>query len=229
MKIAALQIVFAMVSLSLNAQYYYDRSKNPDRNIKNLPQQKATRDFDRYYFFSWDANKPMSNTDFINQTSSLGTKLGFRKRLNDVDRLWVGGDFGWAVYKQYIPYQTYVLSQTQSLSTDLYDYTYALNIAATIDYFFLPTDKLITPYGGFGIGAAYDKFTQYFNVYGGSATSWGLLLRPEVGVLIGFKENSSWRIKVAAHYDYSTNTSTDFGYKNFTNSGFQVGIVKMAW
>jgi len=55
------------------------------------------------------------------------------------------------------------------------------------------------------------------------------LVRPEAGVLIGFKENSPWRIKAAVHYDYSTNMSTDFGYKNFVSMGFQVGLVKMAW
>jgi hypothetical protein len=50
-----------------------------------------------------------------------------------------------------------------------------------------------------------------------------------VGALFGFKENSPWRIKAAAHYDFATNTSSDFGYKNFMTMGFQVGIVKMAW
>ena len=208
------------------AQYYYDRSKNPDKKVKVI--EKSGRDFDTFYFLSWDNNQPSSNTNFVSSASSLGSKLGFRKRLNNVDRLWAGADFGWAVYKEYFPYTTYTTG-TRSLSTDLYNYVYSYNLGATIDYFIFPMERLVVPYGGLTIGAAYDKFAQYYNVYGSSGNSWGLLLRPEVGVLIGFKENASWRIKAAFHFDYSTNSNKDFGYKSFTNTGFQIGIVKMAW
>ena len=206
------------------AQYYYDRPKNPDKKVI----EKSGRDFDTFYFLSWDNNQPSSNTDFVSSASSLGSKFGFRKRLNNVDRLWAGADFGWAVYKEYFPYTTYTLG-TRSLSTDLYDYVYSYNLGATMDYFIFPMERLVVPYGGLTIGAAYDKFTQYYNIYGSSGESWGLLLRPEAGVLIGFKENSSWRIKAAIHFDYSSNSNKDFGYKSFTNTGFQIGIVKMAW
>jgi hypothetical protein len=223
--LAAVSVAFVA---SLNAQYYYDRSKNPDKNIGKISTPKTGRDFDKFYFLSWDNNAPLSNKDFISQTSSLGTKLGFRKRLNDEDKLWVGADFGWAVYKQYVPTNTYTTG-TQSTTTDLYNYAYNYSVSVNLDYFFLPVEKIITPYAGLGIGAAYDKFAQYYNVYGSSGTSWGFLVRPEAGVLIGFKENSPWRIKAAFHYDYSTNTSTDFGYKNFSSMGFQIGLVKMAW
>lgn len=211
-----------------NAQYYYDRSKNPDKNTGKISTPKTGRDFDHFFFLSWDNNTPLSNPDFISQASSLGTKFGYRKRINDEDKLWVGGDFGWAVYKQYIPTQTYT-SGTQSVTTDLYNYAYNYSLSLNVDYFFLPMEKVFCPYAGLGLGVAYDKFSQYFNVYGADATTWGFLARPEVGILIGFKENSPWRIKAAYHYDYASNTSTDFGYKNFTNTGFQVGLVKMAW
>ena len=214
--------------VSVKAQYYYDRSKNPDKNTGKISAPKTGRDFDKFFFLSWDNNSPMSNKDFISQSSSLGTKLGFRKRLNEEDKLWVGADFGWAVYKQYIPTQTYT-SGAQSLTTDLYNYAYNYSLSANLDYFFLPMEKIFTPYAGLGIGVAYDKFAQYYNVYGSDGTSWGFLLRPEAGVLVGLKANSSWRIKAAFHYDYATNTNTDFGYKNFINTGFQIGLVKMAW
>jgi hypothetical protein len=214
--------------ISGNAQYYYDRSKNPDKNTGKISSPKSGRDFDRFYFLSWDNNSPMSNKDFISQSSSLGTKLGFRKRLNDEDKFWVGADFGWAVYKQYFPTQTYT-SGVQSVTTDLYNYAYTYSLSANLDYFFLPMEKIFVPYAGLGIGGAYDKFAQYYNVYGSQSSSWGFLVRPEAGVLIGFKENSPWRIKAAFHYDYSTNTSSDFDYKNFMSMGFQIGLVKMAW
>src|SRR5258707_6306915 len=176
------------------AQYYYDRSKNPDKRV----MEKTGRDFDTFYFLSWDNNQPSSNTSFVSAASSLGSKLGFRKRLNDVDRLWAGADFGWAVYKEYFPYTTYTTG-TRSLSTDLYDYVYSYNLGATLDYFIFPMERLVTPYGGLAIGAAYNKYTQYYNVYGSSRGSWGPLLRPDVEVLIRLKENASWRIKAAIH------------------------------
>jgi hypothetical protein len=98
-----------------------------------------------------------------------------------------------------------------------------------IDYLFLPVDKVAVPYAGLGLGLAYDKFAQYYNIYGGTGDSWGLMARPEAGVLVGFGSNSSWRIKLAAHYDYATNNNSDFGISGFSSVGVQFGIVKMAW
>ena len=118
LKLILSSLFIVVLFTSVRGQYYYDRSKNPDQKV----DQKPGRDFDKFFFFSWDMNKPMSNTDFISQSSSLGTKLGFRKRLNDVDKLWVGAELGWAVYKQYYPYQTLQLSNSKSLSTDWYNY-----------------------------------------------------------------------------------------------------------
>lgn len=210
----------------VKAQYYYDRTKNPDKIV--VQKTSTGRDFDHFFYFSWDLNKPLSNDKFISNSSNTGTKFGFRKRLNEEDKLWVGGDFGWAVYKQYVPTQTYTVG-TQSLTTDLYNYTYNYSLVANIDYFFLPMKGLFVPYAGLGIGGSYVKFAQYYNIYGTTGDSWGVMIRPEAGILLGFKESSPWRIKAAYHYDYSSNTNSDFNYKNFMNTGIQVGIVKMAW
>jgi hypothetical protein len=218
-------LLTVLICNSLKAQYYYDRSKNPD---KVMTDKKVGRDFDRYYSFSWDINKPMTNSDFISQQSSLGTRFGFRKRLNEEDKLWVGGDFSWAVYKQYIPYTTYYTSNGAT-STDLYNYSYNYALTANLDYMFRPTDKVIVPYGGLGIGLAFNRFAQYYNVYGSASDKWGLIVRPEVGVLIGFGENASWRMNIGAHFDYASTKDSNFGYDSFTNFGFRIGLVKMAW
>lgn len=216
-------------------QYYYDRSKNPD---KVQTTTSSGRDFDHYFSLAWDANTPSSNTTFISSSNSLGARLGFRKRINDVDRLWVGGDFGYSVYKQYVPLSVYQYGTT-SISTDTYNYAYNYSLTAVIDYLFRPADKIITPYAGLGIGGAANKFAQYYNIYAGSTTAWGVLIRPEVGVLIGFGENSSWRIKAAFHLDYATTSANlvsngfltpgENNYSSFVNTGFQIGIAKMAW
>ncbi len=222
---------------SIRAQYYYDRSKNPDKipAQPNKPQNQPIKtprnygEYSKFFFASWDGNKPMSNTSFIDKFSGLGTRIGFRKRLNSEDKFWVGGDFSWAVYNQYVPYQTYT-SGTQSVSTDMYNYSYNYGVTVNIDYFFFPMDKLFVPYLGFGVGVAYDKFNQFYNIYGNSPkASWGLLVRPEAGFLVGFKKNSGWRIKAAAHFDYASNTNSTYGYKNFINTGVQIGVVRMLW
>jgi len=216
------------------AQYYYDRTKNPDKNVVT----KLGRDFDHMYYLSWDNNSPMSNPGYIDEASLLGLKLGFRQRLNNVDGLWVGAEFSWAVYKQHVPYSTYTYG-TQTISAEVYNYSYNNSLTANIDYFFFPMEKKIVPYAGLGVGVAFDKFSQYYNIYGGSVSSWGVQVRPEVGVLIGLKENSSWRLKAAFHFDYASNSANlvnnNFitpaidNYSGFINTGFQIGIVKMAW
>jgi hypothetical protein len=234
-KFAFIFVILLGLSVSASAQYYYDRSKNPDK----VPAQKTSRDFDTYYSFSWDNNAPLSNQNFISQTSNLGTKFSLRKRLNNVDHLWVGGDLAWAVYQQHWPYGTYQYGTT-TLATELYNYSYNYSLTLNIDYLFTPTDKMVVPFAGLGVGLAYDKFVQYYNVYGPDPiNSYGLQVRPEAGVIIGFKENSSWRLKAAFHFDYASNngklvannfiTPGNDDYHGFVNMGLSIGIVKMAW
>lgn len=163
----------------VRAQYYYDRSKNPDRTSQQKPASiNSGRDFDNFFYLLWDNNMPMSNKIFISKPSSLGLKAGFRKRLNHVDNLWVGGEFGWAVYNQYQPLQTYQYSGS-AISTDLYNYSYNYNLTANLDYFFFSMDKQIVPYAGVGVGAAATKFTQYYNIYSGSTTAWACSYAPK--------------------------------------------------
>jgi hypothetical protein len=234
--IIAVSVVFIG---NTKAQYYYDRSKNPEK-APNQPKQPRTQSsssgsYSKFFFASWDGNKPMSNASFINQSSSEGFKLGYRKRINDEDKLWVGFDLAEAVYNQYIPYQTYNFG-TQSVSTDLYHYAYNYSATINIDYLFFSMEKLFVPYAGLGLGASYIKFSEYYNIYGTSVDSWGFLVRPEVGILIGFKPNSPWRLKAAVHYDYASNSYNFYNngsfiastnYNNFINAGYQIGIVKM--
>ncbi|MBS1490051.1 MAG: hypothetical protein JSS93_05960 [Bacteroidetes bacterium] len=218
---------FIMTAVAVQAQYYYDRSKNPDRNVKKTDNLTG-RDFDQYFFLSWNYSQSLSNPNYINTPSPLGLKLGFRKRLNDVDRLWAGGDVSYNVYRQYYPYQTYT-SGTQSTSTDLYNYTYSYSVTANIDYFFLPQDKMIVPYASVGLGVAANKFARYYNIYDGASTAWGVQIRPEAGLLVGFAKNAAWRMKAGVYYGYASSKSTTYGFNSFLNMGFQVGVVKMAW
>ncbi|HTH56020.1 MAG TPA: hypothetical protein VL728_08225 [Cyclobacteriaceae bacterium] len=230
-------IICCLLVTSLHGQYYYDRSKNPDRTVKQS-NQSAGRDFDTYYSFSWDFNTPLSNQNFISDNSNLGTKFSIRKRLNNVDGLWVGGDLGWAAYQQHIPFTSYQYGSS-AVGAEVFNYTYNYSLTGNIDYLLMPMNKIFVPYAGVGVGLAYIKFAQYYNIYGGTLDSFGLQVHPEVGILVGFKENSSWRIKAAVHYDYASNsgklaannfiTPGNDDYHGFMNMGFQIGIVKMAW
>jgi|GEM_PF-1712698 len=242
-KIFFISVVFFLLVSSAKAQYYYDRSKNPDRVPDEVKQKKVRMDnstgeeYRKYFYVAWDYNQPMSNKRFINQPSAIGLKLGFRKSLNDEDRLWWGFGFGWTTYKQHFPYQTYTYG-SQAISTEVYNYSYNYSLTLNIEYYFLPMEKMVTPFIGLGVGAAYDKFAQYYNIYANSTSAWGVLLNPQIGVLIGFKENSPWRIMAAAHFDYASNKAnlnnnnflsqaSDVNYYNFTNTGFQLGLLRM--
>lgn len=220
-----------ITSVSSYAQYYYDRSK-----VKAKSVQDETKDFTKYISLGWDFNTPLSNTQFINSTSSAGVRLSYRKRLNDVDNLWAGFEFGAASYSQYYSYQTY-FSSSSATSSDFYNYVNTYSLAFSIDYFFLPLEKKIAPYLGLSLGAASTNFTQYYNVNKVNDNAWGVQVKPELGVLASPKTNGAWKIKAAVHYDYASNT-TDFvkndflllrgsDYKNFMNVGLQIGIVKM--
>ncbi|GHM99267.1 hypothetical protein WSM22_07570 [Cytophagales bacterium WSM2-2] len=233
MKLTFFILSLFLCSITAKAQYYFDRTKNPDKNV--VTKSGSLRD--HFFYFTWDNNVPRSNPGYINDASSLGFKLGFRKQLNSIDRLWIGGEYTWTVYKTHVPYRTYTYG-TQTISAELYNYSYNNSFTFNIDYFFASMDKRVVPYGGLGVGATSTKFSQYYNIYGESVSSWGVQVRPEVGVIFAFKEDAKWRIKAAAHFDYASNSanlvSNNFitpatdNYSSFINMGFQIGIVKMA-
>lgn len=223
--------LLVLTSVPSFAQYYYDRSK-----VKAKSFRDGTNDFTKYISLSWDFNVPLSNTQFINSASSAGMRLSYRKRLNDIDNLWAGFEFGTASYSQYFSYQTYS-SPTSATSSDFYNYANTYSFACSIDYFFVPMEKKFFPYVGLSIGAASTNFTQYYNVNKASDNAWGVQLRSEVGILASLKTNSAWKVKASAHFEYASNTSAfaknnflllrESEYKNFMNTGFQFGIVKM--
>jgi hypothetical protein len=223
--------LLALTSVPSFAQYYNDRSK-----VKTNTSQDVTDDFTKYISVSWDYNVPLSNTQYINSASSAGIRLSYRKRLNNIDNLWAGIEFGAASYTQYYSYQTYY-SSASATSSDFYNYANTYSLAFSIDYFFLPMEKRIAPYVGLSIGAASINFSQYYNVNKVSDNTWGIQVKPELGILASLKTNAAWKLKVGVHYDYASNASdfakNDFltlrgsDYKNFMNVGFQVGIVKM--
>jgi hypothetical protein len=178
------------------------------------------QDFDRYFYFTWNYNIPLSNTNWIGESSPKGLKMGYRKLLTD--RISAGFDFTWSVYDQYEPTTTFV-SDDGALTTDYFKYLYNYGLTINGQYFLPVNSTNILPYVGIGVGAAYNRYTMYYNIYADDDNAWGFLARPEVGVLFTFGRKVG--ATIGAHYDYSTAKSEYFALDNFNNYGFNVGLI----
>jgi len=181
--------------------------------------------YDRFFSLSLDVNQPLSNTDFIGNTSGKGFKLGYRQIINE--HFLLGADINSATFNDYAPRQTYV-SETGAFTSDFYRYAYTYGLTLNGDYLFFP-DRRFQPFAGLGIGASYIDYTQYYNIFSSGDRQWGVLVRPEAGAIIRLGKYSSWGIQGAIHYDFSSAKSTDFEYNNFMNVGFQIGVVFFSW
>ena len=193
--------------------------------ILMISSQVFSQSYDRLFSISLDVNQPLSNTDFIGKTSGKGFKLGYRQIVNE--HFLVGADLNSATFSDYAPRQTYTY-ETGAFTTDFYRYAYTYGLTLSGDYLFFP-DKRVQPFAGLGLGASYIDYTQYYNVFSASDKQWGVLVRPEAGVFIRLGKYSSWGIQGAVHYDFSSAKSADFEYNNFTNVGFQIGVVFFSW
>lgn len=183
---------------------------------------------ENYFYFNWDINVPLSNKDWLDQTSTSGGKLGYRVFVGD-RKFSVGADFNWATYDQYEPTETFQ-NQGGAITTDYFKYVYNYGLTASGQYYFNVggEDRHFFPYAGLGLGANYNEYALYYNIYKDNYKQWGFLARPEAGVLVRFGVRRSLGIMAAVHYDYSTNKSAELNLDNFSSVGFQVGIMLMS-
>lgn len=181
--------------------------------------------YEKMYFVNWSVNAPLSNTDFVGNTSTRGGRLGYRELINE--KIAGGIDVSWATYDDYIGRQTYTTGNG-ALTTDFFKYVESYGATFVVDYYFL-TESKIMPYAGLGIGGAYHNFKLYYNIFSSSSGSWGLLLRPQAGAWMKLGERSSWALHASAQFDYATSRNEDLGYRNFANAGFQIGIARLDW
>jgi len=177
--------------------------------------------FDKFLTFSWDVNIPLANTNFIKKSSVKGFQVGYREKIGD--HFFVGGDFSNATYDGYSPRQTYYVDGG-AITTDFYKYVVTYGATVSGDYYFTP-ERRLSPFAGLGIGADYNSYKLYYNIYSSSGSGWGFLARPQAGAILKIGKEMSWGVIAAVHYDYSTAMNKDFAYTNFTNLGLRVGIV----
>ena len=178
-----------------------------------------------YVYLAWDYNMPLSNKEWLDSSTPHGGVLGYRHFIRD-GQLSVGVDINWTTYDQYEPRQTF--QQTNgALTTDYYKYIYQYGGVASVQYYHSLFDGIVLPYYGIGVGANYNQFTLYYNIYEDADKAWGFLVRPEVGAVVKFGKYRSLGAILAAHYDYSTVKYPDYNYSGFSSLGWKLGIVLM--
>jgi outer membrane protein W len=168
---------------------------------------------------------PLSNTNYVNQVSARGFKFGYREMISE--KVFAGVDFTNSTYTRHKPRQTYT-NGTSAITTDLFNYAYSYGLTLSGDYFF-KTEQRFMPYAGLGVGASYINYRQYFNVYAYQGDGWGVLVRPQAGIIYKLKDDSKWAFQAAVHYDYSSAKNEDLGLEAFNNVGLQVGIIILDW
>lgn len=181
---------------------------------------------DNYFYFAWNYQTPLSNTEWLDAASSSGGKLGYRFFVLE-DRLTMGVDLNWITFDQYEPTQTFQ-QENGAITTDYFKFIYNYGAVVSAQYYFpVKESQVFFPYAGLGLGANYNDFTLYYNIYNDSYTSWGFLARPEAGVVVRFGPYRSLGAIAGVHFDYSTNRNENFDYSGFNSAGFKLGIVLM--
>jgi hypothetical protein len=178
---------------------------------------------DKFFYVALDFNKPLSNTSWISSFSARGARAGYRAFITP--RISAGLDLGWSVYDQYNPTET-IENATGAITTDYFNYIYSYSAVVSGQYYFpLGDSETFFPYASIGFGANTNEYVKYYNIYDDRERAWGFLARPEAGILVKFGGRKSLGAMAAIHYDYSTNQSDKYNYKNFSTAGFQVGLL----
>jgi hypothetical protein len=176
-----------------------------------------------YAYLAWDNNYPLSNKDWLKSGSPHGGVLGFRYFIRD-QQFSIGLDLNWTTFDQYEPTRTFQ-EENGAITTDYYKYIYQYGAVVSAQYYQPIGSKIVFPYYGIGLGANYNQFTIYYNIYEDTQKGWGFLARPEAGVLVKFGEHRSLGAIAAVHYDYSTVKNKDYDYSGFSSFGWKIGIV----
>jgi hypothetical protein len=184
---------------------------------------------ENYFYINWNGNIPLSSTEFIDNTSARGAKIGYRMFFGRDRRFSAGVDFNWAQYDQYKPRETFV-NESGAITTDYFNYIYQYGLTASSQYYFpLGENDRFFPYVGLGLGANRNEYTVYYNIYTDADKAFGFLARPEAGILVRLGSRRKMGLMAAVHYDFSTNKSDALDYSNFSTVGFQLGIMMLQW
>jgi hypothetical protein len=184
---------------------------------------------DNYFYINWDFNVPLANKEWIDATSARGARFGFRKFIGSESKFSAGVDINWAFYQEYKPTETFQ-QPGGAITTDYFNDIFQIGITASGQYYFpVGNREHFFPFAGIGLGAGRNTYTVSYNIYSEEESSWGFLARPEAGILVRIGTRRKLGLMATAHYDFSTARSVSYGYDNFMNAGFQLGIMLMSW
>ena len=172
------------------------------------------------FAINWQINFP-NNNDYLTETSYSGGKLDYRYFIKK--NLSIGLALDWTTYEEFIPRRTFEKPDGNSaITTDFIAQAYQVPITANIHYYF-SEGKRFKPFAGLALGGQYLEQTLYYNVYASDDDNWGFVVRPELGTVI--KMSETFGFMAGAHYSYSTNKTELLNKNNFSNFGFDIGVV----
>ncbi len=182
-----------------------------------------------YFYFNWDINTPMSNKDWIGNTSTRGAKVGYRHFIGAERKFAAGVDFNWSYYQEYKPTETFQ-NPGGAITTDYFNEIFQIGLTVSGQYYFpVGNREHFFPYAGLGLGTSRNDYSVLYNIYKDQESKWGFLARPEMGILVRIGTRRKLGAMAAVHYDYSTANSANYEYNNFSNVGFQLGVMLMQW
>ena len=130
--------------------------------------------------------------DFINPVSARGLSFDYQYMMTD--NVALGFGIGWQVFYEDIGF----FESTDGTATiSGYQYRYLNSFPAhfTATYF-LDNGGLVIPYGGLGIGIAYNLRNTDFGMFTIEEDAWQFSLRPEAGLLFDLSYNFAMKLNI---------------------------------
>jgi outer membrane protein W len=116
------------------------------------------------------------------------------------------------------------------MTTDYFNNVFQAAAVVSGQYYFpIGDNEHFFPYAGLGLGANRNSYSVSYNIYNDEEQHWGFLARPEAGMVVRIGSRRKFGLLAAVHYDFSTNKSENYGYKNFSTVGFQLGVMVTQW
>ena len=139
----------------------------------------------------------------------------------------IGGFINFHTNHRYVGRQTLQLSPTESLTTDQQRSAYQLPFGLTTSYS-IYNGKVVKPYVGVKLGAAYTRYTTYYGTGGVYDNPWGFYASPEIGLRIFPFKGHRLGFHIAGYYSYMTNKAETLASEDIdgqNNAGFRLGVI----
>jgi len=182
----------------------------------------AQNDKKIYANIDWQLNLPIGNS-FANKLSGWGAhgELGYFFTPN----ISLGAFVSYHTNNKYIDRQTFMISETSTITSDQQHSIFQIPFGAIIRYSFA-NESICVPYIGLQIGTRYSEVSSQMNIFKTYERKWGFLISPEIGMNLYTSRSKNLGFNMSIYYDYSTNKSKVLGYSvdGLNNVGMRVGV-----